>query len=309
MSAHATAFDSDRLVDASLDALWRQWRTIGGAAAGGPARTQVDPEALCMASLVLEPHEPRLWLAMSDWLRLGAPLLSVQRLKNVSKQFAGSERGTRRLAAAAARESRDARWRSLAGGSGRDVRQRQPTRQRSAGPALTAAPALVLRLRSAFSVGVKADLLAFLLGQQFRTTVGSAAASLCYSTPTVFRAFQDLRLAGFVQAAELTAATEYWADTAPWHGIVGGPTAIARWGFWREMLAYVCAVLKLQEGAALHRDTRYAAGVRLRALAGRHEADLARAGVLDPGSALPRSPDLGEWRQFHGRLCQRMAAG
>ncbi len=309
MSARTARLLTGRLLEATLDAVWRQWRAIGGPAAGGPVRTQVDPEALCLASLALESKEPRLWVAMSDWLRLGASLVSVQRLKNLRGQFPDAQRGVSRLASVALEEAKDARWRSLLSRSVRGAKPRERVRHRSAEPALTAAPALVLRLRAAFTVGVKADLLAFLLGQPYRASVAAATDGLGYSTPTIFRALQDLHDAGFVQAADLPTAAEYWVDTVQWHGLLGGSVALIRWGFWREILRYVCAAVTWEEDANRRGLSEYAAVAGLRDLARSHEADLARAGVLDPGAALPQSPALAEWRQFHKRLAERIASG
>lgn len=309
MCAHAAAPLTASLLEATLDVLWRQWRAIGGAAAGGPVTTQVDPEALCIASLVLEQHEPRLWITMVDWLRLGAPLVSVQRLKNLAAQFPDGRGLLERLALTAVEEAKDARWRSLLAGAKRGGKQpRLPAKRRSAGPALQAAPALVLRLRAAFALGVKADLLAFLLGQRLRVSVAAAAAALAYSTPTVFRAFQDLHAAGFVRSADLPAAAEYWLDTLRWYEVLGGQDAVAPWGFWREILTYVCGVLRWEEETKRRELSEYARGTALRELAGRHERDLVRAGVVEPGLALPRSPALADWREFHSELAERLAA-
>jgi hypothetical protein len=308
MSAHAAAPVTASLLEAALDALWRQWRAIGGAAAGGAVVTQVDPEALCLASLLLEEHEPRLWIAMTDWLRLGAPLLSVQRLKNLSGQFPEGRNNLQRLAAVALEETRDVRWRSLVGKAQGGRKAQRVVKQRSAGPALGAPPALVLRLRAAFGVGVKADLLAFLLGQPFRVSVAAAAAGLGYSTPTVFRAFQDLRAASFVQSADLPTAAEYWVDTIRWYGVLGGQQGLPRWGFWRELLTYVCAVLKWEEETQRRPLSEYARGAALRDLASAHEADVMRVGVLESGHALPRSADLAEWREFHRTFAEHLAA-
>lgn len=309
MSAQVAAPLTASLLEATLEVLWRQWRAIGGAAAGGPATTQVDPEALCVASLVLERHEPRLWIAMTDWLRLGASLVSVQRLKNLAAQFPDGRRQLERLALAVVEGAKDARWRSLlAGAEHGGKRPLLPAKRRSAGPALHAAPALVLRLRAAFAVGVKADLLAFLLGQPLRVSVAPAASSLGYSTPTVFRAFQDLHAAGFVRSADLPAAAEYWLDAFLWYRVLGGEDAVARWGFWREVLTYVCAVLRWEEQSKSRSLSDYARGVSLRELARRYEQDLVRAGVFEAGLALPPSTTPSDWRAFHRELAERLVA-
>jgi len=312
MSARSAAPLTASLREATLDVLWRQWRAIGGAAAGGTASKQVDPEALCLASLVLLPHEPRLWTTMIDWLRLGASLVSVQRLKNLAAEFRGSRNMLSRLGAAVFEESKDARFRALAP---RPAQSRaklrtsigsHPPKQRSGGPALQASPALLLRLRAGFGVSVKADLLAFLLGQRSRVSVATAAAALAYSTSAIFRALQDLLTAGFVRSTDQPTGTEYWVDAHQWHGVLGDRKAVGYWGFWRETLAYVAAVLEWEEEAGQRVLSEYASVTSLRKLARHHEPDLVRAGLLGPHLALPRSASLEHWQAFHEHLAQRM---
>lgn len=312
MSARAAANSTTGLLEATLDVLWRQWRAIGGAAAGGAATTQVDPETLCLASLVLQPHEPRLWTTMIDWLRLGAALVSVQRLKNLADEFPGSRDLLPRLAATVLEEGKDARFRALLtrlAGARAERRTRigsHPPKQRSGGPALQASAALLLRLRAAFGVGVKADLVAFLLGQRVRVSVAMVAAALCYSTPAVFRALQDLRVAGFVRSTDQPTAAEYWIDTYRWYDLLGGQKAVAYWGFWRETIAYVAAVLAWEEEAGRRSFSEYARATSLRQVAEHHEPDLVRAGLLGPELALPQSANLADWREFHKHLAQRV---
>lgn len=314
MSAHTEAPLTASLREATLDVLWRQWRAIGGAAAGGTATTQVDPETLCIASLVLQQHEPRLWTTMIDWLRLGAPLVSIQRLKNLADEFPGSREWLSRLAATVLKEGSDVRFRALLVRLARARAERgtragaRPPKQRSAGPALEASAALMLRFRAAFGLGMKADLLAFLLGQRFRASVATTAAALCYSTPAVFRALQDVRAAGFVRSADQPAAAEYWVDASRWYDLLGGQNAVAYWGFWREILAYVAAVLMWEDETGRRSLSEYARATSLRELAKRYEPGLVRAGWLEPGLALPRSARLADWRDFHRHLAEQLVS-
>ena len=290
------------LFETVVEVVWRQWRAIGGAAAGEPVTKQVDPEALCLASLFLQDHEPRLWVVMSDWLRHGAALLSVQRLKNLARQFPPMEDKVRAMARVALEVNKEARWKSLLGRGSRVATPRASTKHRSGGLVLTAAPSLVLRLRAAFTVGARSDLLAFLLGQPLRVSVAAAAESLGYTVPPVFRAFQDLRAAGFVKAADLPNATEYWVDAFQWYGVLGGEQAVSRWGFWRETLAYACAAFALEHDRRHQKSSDYARATALRELANTHQAGLLRTGLLDED--LPQSAELKDWRVFHERFAR-----
>ena len=297
----------NNLSEATLDLMWRQWRAIGAAAAGESVTKQVDPEALCLASLFFRDHEPRLWVVMTDWIRHGASLLSVQRLKNLMRQFPDLSDGVKELARVAWHQGKEARWKSFLGSSrSRTSEPRATTKQRSGGLALTAPPALLLRLRTAFTVGVRSDLLAFLLGQPLRVSVATAAGSLGYSVPPVFRALQDLRASGFVRSAEFQSGAEYWVDAFQWYEVLGGKQALAPWGFSREILTYVCAAFTLENDRRHRRGSDYARANALRELAMQHEADLLRAGVVEQG--VPRSASLANWNEFHDALAKRITA-
>ncbi|MDQ8162893.1 MAG: hypothetical protein P3C10_09960 [Gemmatimonadota bacterium] len=125
---------ADRLRDALLSVVWRQWRVLGAGAASRSARGRasdagtppsrplqslVDPEALVLVSLLLLDHERRLGDLLHDWGARNADLLSVQRVKNLMADYPAPVRVllTRRVAwfAAVARDvGKDLRWRSLA---------------------------------------------------------------------------------------------------------------------------------------------------------------------------------------------------
>ena len=163
----------------------------------------------------------------------------------------------------------------------------------------------MLRLRAAFGVGVKADLLAFLLGQRFRVSVATAAAALGHSKPTVFRALQDLLEAQMIQTTPVPSAAEYWLDTPQWSHLLGGPEQIARWGHWREILSYVCGVVRASATRSSVSDYARAAGMRT--LTEAQEADLVRAELVDPELPVPRSADAQEWKRFQATLAERLA--
>ena len=290
---------TDRLAESAVDVLWRQWRAIGGAAPGSPVTTQVDPEALCLVSLAFAEDEPRLQVVLEDWLRLGARHLSTQRAKNLASELPNGERLAAQLARAALTAANDPRWKSLLA-RGTIASRDDTLKQRSGGPDLLAPPALMLRLRNAFGVGVKADLLAFLIGQRFRVSVSSATEGLAYSTPTVFRALQDLHASGFVQMTDQPTAAEYWIDTPPWHTVLGRPYAY--WGYWREVFGYVLAIISWERKTPA-RASAYAKGTSLRSTAMPYAPALIRA-LGDEKLQQPDAPTLGEWTDYHRRMAK-----
>lgn len=292
----------DKLAEAAVEVLWRQWRAIGGAASGSPVSKQVDPEMLCLGSLAFADEEPRLAVVLEDWLRLGARHLSTQRARNLATNIPDGERLASRLARTALAAAGDSRWKSLLS-RGAIASREEPLRRRSGGPDLLAPPALTLRFRNAFSVGLKADLLAFLIGQRIRVSVSTAADSLGYSVPTVFRGLQDLRASGLVQVTEQTAAAEYWLDAPSWHPVLGMPYAY--WGFWREVFGYVLAVVAWSRKTN-NRVSAYAQGTSLRTAAQAHAAALVRAAGMDEQVPQPETPTLTEWKDYHRRLATWM---
>lgn len=297
---------ADNLFETTIDLLWRQWRAIGGGAATNKrVSKQVDPEVLCLVSLVFRDHEARLWSVMSDWLRFGASLLSVQRIKNLTPQFPVAARDLEAVAEVALHEGKDARWKSLLERRRAGRRPARAGKQRSAGVAITDRAALVLRMRAAFNVGLKADLFAFLLGQAYRVTVSAAASALSYGVPAVFRALQDLLDAEIVRSTNLPAAAEYWVERVKWFDVLGGADAIADWGYWREVLVYACAAFDLERRRDYLKSSEYARATALRELAQRHEAGLMRSGLVEQG--IPSSATWGEWRDFHNALAGGMA--
>lgn len=297
---------ADNLLEATIDLLWRQWRAIGGGAATNqPVTKQVDPEVLCLVSLALQDQEARLGTVLADWLRVGASLLSVQRAKNLATQFPHGSEHLRSLAQAALREAMDARWSSVLEQRPRFSRSKLGSKQRSGGVALVEPAALVLRFRAGFNVGLKSDLLAFLLGQPLRVSVSVAANALGYGVPAVFRALQDLVKAAFARSADLPAAAEYWVDASMWRDLLGGPDAAPRWGHWREILAYTCAAFDLEHQRAYLKSSEYARATTLRELAEQHEAGLIRSGMVEH---VPRSAEFEEWRDFHNSLAHAITA-
>lgn len=298
-----------KLREATADLLWRQWRAIGGAAAGGPVRTQVDIEVLCLASLALDTVEPRLWVAMADWMRTGSNLVSVQRLKNLRDAFPGATPRLADLTQVAMLDAKDARWRTLgAGKAQKDAsRRRPPARTRSAGPEIQSGAGLLLRMRAILGVSIKADLIALLLGSEARATVSSIAAALGYTTPAVFRAMQDLQSAGLLGTWAGPSATEYWVPPDGWRVLLGSRSAIAPWGHWLEHLSYVCDAIAWEDSVKLRKVSDYARAAGMRDVMAPHRAALAR--VLGMHNPIPDSADVKAWGEFHETLARQALAG
>jgi hypothetical protein len=212
--------------------VWRQWARLGASALQGEeggARAIVDPEALLLLSLYLEPAERRLRDFTYWWAHVGSELMSVQRTKTLLKRFPPETK--RRLGAFArqATEAGDKRWRRYASdepGSGESDSNETRGEGRRSGkgaerPRLSVSPALVLRLRAGFGVSAKADVLAYLLGTRERAaSVQETADATAYSRATVGGALGDMARAGFIQETGDRSA-RYFAPVRPWAQLLG----------------------------------------------------------------------------------------
>lgn len=282
-------------------ALWRQWAAVGGGAAAHPARAQVDPEALVLGSLALEDAERRLWPVMRDWLREGSGLLSVQRTGNLSKRFDESvQERLRRVAWVAVHEAKDARWRRWA------TRVEPPgppsAKRRSAGVSLDQPAALVLRLRSAFGVGVKADVLSFLLGRHEESaTIALITRATGYTQPSVFRALRELVVARFVLASPSPPA-EYWVSADRWRTFLGLKGPAPAWRHWAEVIGHGVSFIDWATSRGREEVSEYALGTLWRRQAEAAGSLFSLIGVLRQGEVLPDSADTREWMRLYTRL-------
>ena len=283
MSSRQIASAIAAVREAAARAAWTQWGAVFTFAAGGQtAKAIVDPEALLLGSLALSGHEARLWRVARLWVRYGARLLSVQRAKNIARRFPPMVVGQLgELARLAVEEGGDVRWRSLAGPSPPDMPAGR--REPQANPVLEGAPALMLRLRLGFGVGIKADVVSHLVGLAGAgATVQQIAEATQYYGRAVRRAIEELAASGFIDARS-TAPASYrvdvhkWADllaiTAddspawrPWVGIYALEAALDAWESRPAPESGFVLASEARDLVAEHAPSLESAGVRLPAL-------------------------------------------
>jgi hypothetical protein len=142
----------------------------------------------------------------------GSRLLTTGRLANLLRDYPESLSPKVAAFAAAAVAAGDARWRRLAGKVKAKVTARRSVE--AATPDLRQPSTLMLRLRLALGVGIKADALAFLLGRAgARATVREIASGTAYFERAVRRAVDDLVAARFVEV-QATSPISYRAKWA-----------------------------------------------------------------------------------------------
>lgn len=229
---------AQQMRDRATNVAWTQWAALGsGAVADRAAESVVDPESLILASMGLVDHERQLVDLLSWWAGAAAPLLSVQRIRNLSGAYPATVRERLREFAAYARTvGGDARWKSLAGdaavakgaGSGRE-------------PRLEGGATVMLRLRLGLGVGIKADMVAALLGDdESWWTVRELADGLGYTARAVRRAGLELVRGGWIESSPAS-PTEFRATARPWLPLLGLAAPVT-WRHWHPLYAYVLSV-------------------------------------------------------------------
>ena len=253
----------------AIDAAWRQWTALGASGGVGAGGTTIDPEALVLASAQLVEHERRLGDFLLWWAGVGATLLSVQRTRSLLKTMPEAADALAPFAASAV-EAGDRRWKGLAGSEGLDARPGKGTAEAR----LTDPTALVLRLRAAFGVSAKADVVAVLLGVERAATVREVAEATGYTTVAVRGALSEVALGGFAEPTGEVPAMYRATRREAWGGLLGGEPPV--WGFWAERYAALLDVAAWGERAESGGWSEYVAGSKARDLAERHVRALRR---------------------------------
>jgi len=304
MSLPTLASAATQLRRALVEAAWAQWSAIEAWPNGRPARSVVDPEALVLASLWLAKDEQRLWRVARIWARGGARYLSVQRIKNL---VPGYPKAARDRLGEFAREcllaGKDARWRALAAGSTPQVRERG--RELPPSPQFLQPAALMLRLRIGLGVGIKADVLTYLLGSfGSRRTLREMADATGYFRRAVDRAVAELVAAGFVTALSTSPAT-YRAPAERWAALLDIADDPPAWWHWDQVYRVAGA---LDEAAAATREaSAFVQASRARDVMSAHPAAFELNAVpVRPVTAAPGEAYLTVLAEDVGHLASRV---
>lgn len=307
------------LQSAMLTAVWRQWHQLGAAASAPlmPSNTPatqahatdvvrlVDPEALLHASLAMMHHERRLRDVIADWVSTNADLLSVQRFRNLRPRDArtgNDETDIAWLAAVACEFAKDVRWKPLTSPS---VRATPARTMRTVRADVRAPASLMLRLRLAFGVGVKADALAVLLAHpDAALSVRALADETGYTVASVRRAATDLASARFV-GVDRGSPARYRAHRDAWSPLLGWTAGLSvSWSPWSSLFRAADAIRFWTESSRDHPLTPYAYAVRARALLREHAVLASLADVLLP----TEEDDLPAWCAAFERSAVALAA-
>ncbi|MDQ3690761.1 MAG: hypothetical protein M3406_12165 [Chloroflexota bacterium] len=146
----------DRLRDALVQRAWAQWIALGVSGVGRPEESVVDPEALVALTAELADADARLRDTSIDWCVSYGRYVNTTRLRRVVGEMATRPEAIGEYAA------------TVAAGGGphwpmaSDPRPGYRSRGKAHLEHLDSAPRLILRLRAAFGVNARADVLAAL---------------------------------------------------------------------------------------------------------------------------------------------------
>jgi len=271
METSLTAYRAE-FQDRLLDLLWRQWNALGVAGQGGGApwlRTPLDPEALLLVSCTVARHDPRLFDAMLDWLRVNGRFVNVQRLRRMLTAFPFA--GDAVFAAVAATTSTSAqamKWAQSAKGRPNHKREageslfrmadgqalpvlhepdpvflahgllREHYQQRGVAmpfrPEITAN--LLLRLRAFLGVSARCEILTYLVLN--RQGSPRAVAQACgYYPATVTRALAEMGGSGYVVSRVEGRHRHYTLALDAWRSLLLGEGDAPRWIAWPALFS------------------------------------------------------------------------
>jgi len=259
-----------RLKFVTTEIAWRQWAAIGGSASATTTWTSpVDPEALILASLYLRQHESRITDVLFDWVHTNSALLSAQRLKNLQKDY--PEQIAERVADFMQRIpalSKVPRWKKVAGTQRASEAHAFPVVSRASRPVLKLPGNLMLRLRTAMGVGVKADVLTVVLGNTRPVTIRYVAECLSYTPVGVRNSLDDLAAAGFITETRAQ-PTSYFAAADKWQNFLD-LDVLPHWTPWHHWFAFAIDVITWADTQSSRPLGTYAADVKVRKLVAHH---------------------------------------
>ncbi|HEY5087716.1 MAG TPA: hypothetical protein VII66_10200 [Gemmatimonadaceae bacterium] len=244
----------DDLRESVVNVLWRQWAAVGAMAAA-PAQDQsiVDAEALILMSLSMsygDSGEARLRDLVAGWGIINSRLLSVQRLGNLAKDYPDPTR--RKLIPAAvklwATAGKDHRWKSL--GDESAPMAYRTNKAMSVEAPIDRPAVLMLRLRRALGVGLRPDVMSFLLSMHGRPqSVRAIVSATRYTHAPLRRAINDMTEAGILDLAIAEGADHFTINAKRWSSALGFRSAPPTWINWTDLFCAAIALIDLKADA------------------------------------------------------------
>jgi len=298
--------------DESLDFAWGQWAQVG-VFADTDRRDGwvVDPEALLLFTLEIARHDPRLFDEVLDWLRENERAISVQRLKNLSRddrdlalveaalrwvsRYRKNPRFTQTspIAVPAAQEPLfpglppripDPDPAFLESGLAKPL---STPSFKSARPRLDAPINFGFRMRELFGVSSRAEIVRYLLTAQAQHVPAQLVAeATAYAKRNVFQSLSALVAAGVVRTITVGNERRYSMDKGIWSELLA-LEALPRHRDWPQLLWAVRRLARWIEQPQLDELTEYMRSSAARDLMEEIEPSLRFAGVPISGGHRP----------------------
>lgn len=184
---------------------------------------------------------------MTSWAEYWSRLISVQRTRNMAGAFDAKVRAALgEFATFAVVEAADARWKPVAGTS----TPVKPRKSLTTAPSLSHRAALVLRLRLGLGVGLRPDVLGFLMTASHGPhTVRGIATALAYTEPATRRVLDDLAAAGFVSTVPGERPARYTIEDESWQGLLRLAEPPPAWRYWQQVFSLLAAVIAWHESS------------------------------------------------------------
>lgn len=307
------------------DFAWGQWSQLGVFGDGERHdHWAADPEALLLLTFEVGREDPRLFDEVLDWLVLNERLISVQRLRNLSR-----DDDDRALAEAVlgwvARWKRRARLTpkttpASAGSQpvpffrGSEVPVTDPdlaflaqgflksnfvSRRRSRAPDLRLPINFAFRTRALLGVGARAEVARILITSSApRLDIQVVTASTAYAKRNVQEALNSLRESGAVRTSTIGNGHRYEVSPEDWSRLFGVDDLPIHVD-WPQIFGPLRRILRWLEDPAIEELSEYMRGSESRQLLEEVAPDLRFAGV-DVDVAGP--PDADYWDHFAAEL-------
>jgi hypothetical protein len=184
---------SDSLREATIDRIAAQWIALGCQLASEADSTVLDMEALVAVTAELAESDPRVYEAALDWCLAYGQAINTSRLRTIAAEMTIEPRRLAEFSGTLARAGGPT-WPSAAGG------RPYLSRGKVLVADLTSPSRLLWRIRAAFGVNARADILAALLTM---TAPAISVAELAHRTRftkrNIAQASNSMRLAGVIE--------------------------------------------------------------------------------------------------------------
>jgi hypothetical protein len=310
MSNSFTNFTS-RMEDYLTGFLWREWSTLGVAGVSEPeTRWIIDPEVLLLLTTEIGRHDARLFDEVLGWLSINSRWISTQRLRTIHEK---DGIGDRRVLASVARwmmkSDPQAKWRKL---SQIDIRKQTTEglffhgHQQLLSTAGLADPdfgtyglvrpaislrslsqplnmmhpcALQLRLRALFGLGMRSDIVCYLLTQD-GAHPSRIAQVLGYSQKRVQDTLVEMAESGQVVVRSSGRMKIYSLDRSQWRDFLTPRTQCTPgWLNWRHLASGLSTIWRATWAVAPEQNGEYVASSRLRTAIRAAQDDLRASGI------------------------------